>query len=146
MDHEHVLGTDPGADSAPDGIGEVRHAVPARVSVIIPARNADKYIAETFDSLLAQTDPSWQAIVINDKSTDGTQAIIDDYAARHPDRFLCFTGPGVGVSSARNLGLDKASGQRIMFLDSDDWVDPRWLELMNAAMDREPAAVAADQA
>lgn len=113
-----------------------------RVSVIIPARNADKFIAETFDSLLAQTDPSWQAIVINDRSTDKTQTIIDAYAARDP-RFVSFEGPGVGVSSARNLGLDKATGERIMFLDSDDWVEPNWLELMNAALDAKPGAVVA---
>ena len=113
-----------------------------RVSVIIPARNADKYIAETFDSLLAQTDPSWQAIVINDKSTDSTQAIIDAYAARDP-RFVSFQGPGVGVSSARNLGLDMAQGERLMFLDSDDWIDPNWLELMNGALDSDPDAVVA---
>lgn len=113
-----------------------------RVSVIIPARNADKYIAETFDSLLAQTDPSWQAIVINDRSTDQTQAIIDAYSARDP-RFVSYEGPGIGVSSARNLGLDKATGERIMFLDSDDWVDPQWLELMNAALDGDPEAVVA---
>jgi glycosyltransferase involved in cell wall biosynthesis/peptidoglycan/xylan/chitin deacetylase (PgdA/CDA1 family)/cyclopropane fatty-acyl-phospholipid synthase-like methyltransferase len=116
--------------------------LPHRVSVIIPARNADKYIAETFDSLLAQTDPSWQAIVINDKSTDSTQAIIDAYAARDP-RFVSFEGPGVGVSSARNLGLDKAEGERIMFLDSDDWIDANWLELMNGALDSDPDAVVA---
>lgn len=111
--------------------------------MIIPARNAGKYIAEAFDSLLEQTDPSWQAIVINDGSTDETQSIIDEYSARHPGKFVSFEGPGVGVSSARNLGLDKAHGERIMFLDSDDWVDPRWLELMNGAMDSVPGSVAA---
>ena len=109
----------------------------------MPARNADKFIEETFESLLAQTDPSWQAIIINDKSTDRTQEIIDSYIARYPGKFVCYQGPGIGVSSARNLGLDKAQGERIMFLDSDDWIDPDWLELMNAALDNSPGAVAA---
>ncbi len=130
------------AESAED-VAVKRADGPARVSVIVPARNADKYIEETFESLLAQTDPSWQAIIINDKSTDRTQEVVDSYVARYPGKFVCYQGPGIGVSSARNLGLDKAQGERIMFLDSDDWVDPNWLELMNAALDSDPEAVVA---
>ena len=72
------------------------------VSVIIPARNAAATIAETLDSLLAQTHPHWQAIVIDDGSTDDTRRIAKAYAARD-SRLRVIKGRGRGVSAARNM-------------------------------------------
>lgn len=114
----------------------------SRVSVIIPARNAASTIGRTLDSLLAQTDGDWHALVVDNNSTDATAAIAAEYRQRDA-RFSLLSGPGSGASVARNQGLAAASGRRILFLDSDDWIDPQFLSRMNAALDAHPAAVAA---
>ncbi len=113
-----------------------------RTSVVIPARNADTTLSQTLDSLLAQSDPDWEAIIIDDASTDGTAALIADYVQRDA-RFATLPGSGHGASGARNTGLSHARGRRLLFLDSDDWIDARFLEVMNAALDGEPGAAAA---
>jgi glycosyltransferase involved in cell wall biosynthesis/SAM-dependent methyltransferase len=112
------------------------------VSIIIPARNSEQTLAATLDSLIAQTDPAWEALVVDDGSTDRTADIIGTYSNRDP-RFKVLVGPATGVSAARNVGLAQASGRRVLFLDSDDWIDARFLEQMNAALDSAPDAAAA---
>lgn len=113
-----------------------------RTSVVIPARNAGKTISKTLNSLLAQSDPDWEALIIDDGSTDGTADVIRQYA-NLDNRFVSLHGPGSGASNARNIGLARAAGRRVLFLDSDDWIDDRFLELMNGALDGAPDAVAA---
>jgi glycosyltransferase involved in cell wall biosynthesis/peptidoglycan/xylan/chitin deacetylase (PgdA/CDA1 family) len=113
-----------------------------RTSVVIPARNAGKTLVETLNSLLAQSDPDWEALIIDDGSTDETADIIRLYTHRD-GRFVGLQGEGAGASAARNLGLSRAGGRRVLFLDSDDWIDDYFLELMNGALDAEPDAVAA---
>jgi peptidoglycan/xylan/chitin deacetylase (PgdA/CDA1 family) len=112
------------------------------VSIIIPARNSEQTLAATLDSLIAQTDPAWEALVVDDGSTDRTADIIGTYSNRDP-RFKVLVGPATGVSAARNVGLAEASGRRVLFLDSDDWIDARFLQHMNAALDAAPDAAAA---
>ena len=114
----------------------------ARSSVIIPAKDAAKTLSETLDSLLAQRDPDWEALIIDDDSSDETADVINMYVQRDR-RFVGLHGQGAGASAARNLGLARAVGRRVLFLDSDDWVDDRFLELMNGALDSTPDAVAA---
>jgi glycosyltransferase involved in cell wall biosynthesis len=111
-------------------------------SVVIPARDAQQTLAQTLESLLAQTDPAWEALVIDDGSVDATSAIIADYAGRD-SRFVALQSPARGVSTARNVGLSRAEGERILFLDSDDWIDPQFLAKMNAALNADHSAVAA---
>lgn len=112
------------------------------VSIIIPARNSEQTLAATLDSLIAQTDPAWEALIVDDGSTDGTADIIGTYSNRDP-RFKVLVGPAIGASAARNVGLAQASGRRVLFLDSDDWIDARFLQQMNAALDAAPDAAAA---
>ena len=97
-------------------------AVSRRTSVIIAARDAEHTLGETLDSLLAQTDPDWEALVVDDGSTDATADIIAAYAARD-DRIAALASTGLGASTARNLALARAEGDRLLFLDSDDWID-----------------------
>lgn len=113
-----------------------------RTSVVIPARNAGRTLAETLDSLLAQSDPDWEALIIDDASIDETADVINRYANRDI-RFVGLRGQGNGVSGARNIGLAQARGRRVLFLDSDDWIEQRFLELMNTELDAAPDAVAA---
>lgn len=94
------------------------------VSVIIPVYNVEKYLRECIDSVLAQTYTDFELLLIDDGSTDSSGAICDKYAEQD-SRVKVFHKPNGGVSSARNLGLDNAKGEYLIFLDADDY----WCEL-----------------
>ncbi|WP_130057580.1 glycosyltransferase family 2 protein, partial [Escherichia coli] len=88
-------------------------------SIIIPVYNVESYLAECFDSLLAQTYQKFEVICINDGSTDNSLAIVEQYS----DKFSNFkfkTIENSGLSVARNIGLSLAQGDYILYLDSDD--------------------------
>lgn len=103
------------------------------VTVITAVRNAERTLPETLESLLGQTLTSWESIVVDDGSTDGSRAVAESYAARDP-RFRVIDGPGVGVAAARNRALDEARGAYVSCLDSDDRLLPEGLaRLSNAA-------------
>jgi peptidoglycan/xylan/chitin deacetylase (PgdA/CDA1 family)/SAM-dependent methyltransferase len=99
--------------------------------VVIPAYNAAETLAEALDSLLAQTRGDWQAIVVDDGSTDATRAIAERYTARDKRfRLLSDGRPRQGVSAARNRGIAAADGRWLAFLDADDWLEPAFVEKM----------------
>lgn len=89
------------------------------ISVIIPAYNAQAYLRECLESVLAQSFTDWEALVVDDGSTDGTLAIAEALAAED-GRIKVFSTPNGGPSKARNHGLDRATGEWVTFLDSDD--------------------------
>ena len=93
-----------------------------KVSVIVPVYNVEKYLAKCLDSLINQEFFNYEIIVVNDGSTDNSQEIIEEYAKRYDIIKDVFKKNG-GLSSARNYGLEKASGKYITFVDSDDYVD-----------------------
>lgn len=97
--------------------------VPYSVSVVVPVYNVERYLPQCLDSLIAQTLPEMQIILVNDGSKDGSLEIINDYAQKYP-RILCIDKPNGGCASARNAGLRAAQGEYVGFVDSDDWVDP----------------------
>ncbi len=99
----------------------------AKISVIIPAYNSQQFIGETLESLLRQTLKDIEVIIVNDGSTDGTQDIIDEYASKY-DIFKPYIQENGGVSSARNFGLEKATGEYVVFLDADDYYSDGSLE------------------
>ena len=94
------------------------------ISVIIPAYNAEQFLEKTLDSVLAQTFRELEIIVVNDASTDGTAAIIDRYATQDPRIRVLHKVKNEGVSWARNHALELATGEYLMFVDSDDWIEP----------------------
>ena len=98
-----------------------------KISVIVPVYKVEKYLPECIESVLAQTFPDFEMILVDDGSPDNSGAICDDYAARDP-RIRVFHKENGGVSSARNLGLDHARGEWIAFVDSDDTVGEKYLE------------------
>ena len=100
-------------------------STPAEVTVIIPTYNSAHYIAESLDTVLRQTHPAAQILVIDDGSSDNTGAVVTQY---HDSRIQYISIPHAGVSAARNKGLDLASGNFIAFLDADDRWRPRMLE------------------
>lgn len=107
------------------------------VTVIIPAFNAETTLAQTLDSLLAQTWPGWEAIIVNDGSSDATGAVADAYAA-NDQRFGVISQPNKGLSGARNTGIANARTEWLLFLDADDWIVPEYLEQMLAQLAAQP--------
>lgn len=89
------------------------------ISIIIPVYNAEKYLRQCFNSVLAQTYPDWECILVDDGSKDSSGDICDEYAQKD-SRFKVYHKENGGVSSARNYGLQTANGELICFLDSDD--------------------------
>ena len=94
-----------------------------RLSIVVPVYNTDTYLAECFDSLLAQDFADWEAVCVNDGSTDGSAEILAAYAARDP-RFRIVNKANGGLSSARNAGIEAATAPYVCFLDSDDLFEP----------------------
>ncbi len=88
-------------------------------SIIIPVYNVAPYLRECLDSVLAQTFGDWEAICVDDGSTDGSGVILDEYAAKD-GRYRVFHQKNQGVSSARNKALSIVSGKWVLFLDADD--------------------------
>lgn len=97
------------------------------VSVIVPAYNAERFLAETLDSILAQTYPHFEVLVVDDGSTDRTAAIAQAYCDRD-SRIRLLQQPNGGVAAARNLGIREARGEFIAPIDADDIWYPQNLE------------------
>lgn len=97
------------------------------ISIIVPVYNAEPYIRMCVSSIIAQSFLNWELLLIDDGSSDSCGIICDEYAAIDK-RVRVFHKHNGGVSSARNLGLEKASGQWVTFIDADDVVSPTYIE------------------
>ena len=115
-----------------------------KVSVVVPAYNAGKYLGETLDCLLSQTLKGIEVVRVNDGSTDDTGEIAQRYAARETAgvSFQYIAQPNAGVSAARNRGLEAASGTYVLFLDSDDLLTENSLEAFYSALEATGADIA----
>ena len=103
----------------------------ARTSVIIPVHNGAKFAAEAIGSVLVQLDQADEVIVVDDASTDDTQAVV---ASLQHSRVRPLQGSGRGVSSARNIGLAAATGEFIAFLDHDDLWPPERHRILSSVL------------
>ena len=116
-------------------------AIPApEVSVIIPAYNAEKYLAECLESVGSQTERNLEIIVVDDGSTDGTAAIVAGFAEADP-RLRLIRQPNSGPGPARNTAIAAARGRYLAFVDADDLLLPHALEHMLAAARRHDATM-----
>lgn len=91
------------------------------LSIVIPAYNVEKYLSECLDSIVKQDNGRIEIIVVNDGSTDSTWDVCCEYADKY-DFVKTFTKENGGLSSARNFGIEKASGDYLFFIDSDDYI------------------------
>lgn len=112
-----------------------------KLSVIIPIYNVEKYLPKCIESVTNQTYKDLEIILVNDGSTDRCGSICDSYGAGD-DRIKVVHKQNGGLSSARNIGLDKATGEYIAFLDSDDWIDVEMYETLINLIEREGAEIA----
>ena len=109
------------------------------ISVVVPCFNVRRYVATALESLLAQSHARWEAVFVDDGSTDGTADLIAGYADA---RLRLVRQANRGVSAARNRGVELAAGDALLFLDADDWLAPDAMARMAARL-QETAAVAA---
>ncbi len=116
---------------------------PPLVSGVIIFLNGEKYIREAIDSVLGQTYPNWELILVDDGSSDGSTALAKSYAARYPQRIRYLEHDGHrnrGMSASRNLGIRHARGKYVALLDHDDVWLPRKLEDQVAILEAKPEA------
>ncbi len=99
-----------------------------KVSIIIPVYNSSKYIKRCLNSIVNQTFKDFEVIIINDGSKDNTVDIINEY--NHDKRIKLINRNNKGIGSARNLGIEKSIGKYICFIDSDDYVENDYLEVL----------------
>lgn len=98
------------------------------ISIIIPVFNAEKYLRETLDCIIGQTFSNWECILINDGSTDSSQKIIDYYCGKD-NRFVSYSKNNEGSPDlARSFGWKKATTEWVMHIDSDDSIEPSYVE------------------
>lgn len=110
------------------------------VSIITPVYNGAKYVAETIESVLQQTYPYWEMILVDDGSKDNSADIVRQYAEKEK-RITLIQQPNGGSASARNNGIRRANGQYIALLDADDLWEPDFLEEQIQLMKKKNAVV-----
>ena len=100
-----------------------------KITIITPVYNMEQYLVQFLDSIRQQTFQDFEIILVDDGSSDNSPAILDHYA-ENESRAKVFHKENGGVSSARNVGLDHATGEYVYIVDSDDWLEPTALEVL----------------
>jgi len=103
------------------------------ISIIIPVYNSAKYLPKCLDSVIGQTYRKLEIITINDGSIDNSLDILKEFEKKD-NRIIILNKKNAGVSEARNDGIDAAKGEYIMFIDSDDWIEDNYIELLYEEM------------
>ena len=116
-----------------------------KVSVIVPAYNAEKYIEKCLDSVLAQSFSDFEIVVVNDGSKDATLDILKRYQTQYPEKITVISQDNAGLSTTRNNAIRASTGEYILFLDSDDYILPDMLKtLLEKAQSGDFDVVASD--
>lgn len=104
-----------------------------QITVVIPVYKVEQYLPKCVDSILVQTYPDLEIILVDDGSPDGCPALCDQYAAMD-SRVHVIHQSNCGLSGARNAGIDQANGAYLMFVDSDDYIEPTMVEKLYSAL------------
>ena len=104
-----------------------------KFSIVVPVYNVEHYLEQCLESLQAQNYGDYEVICVNDGSTDSSREILTAWEARMPQMRVIDRENG-GLSAARNTGLQAAKGEYVVFVDSDDWVEPNFLECLNSSL------------
>ena len=100
------------------------------ISIIIPVYNVELYLRRCLDSVVKQTYSNVEIIIVNDGSTDNSLVICEEYYTKYPNLIHIINKTNGGLSSARNIGLEYSNGDYICFIDSDDYVDEKYIEIL----------------
>ena len=98
------------------------------LTIIVPIYNVEAYLNQCLDSLVYQTEKNFNAILVNDGSTDRSGEICEEYAEKYPEMFEYVYKENAGLGAARNTGMKHCKTKYVEFLDSDDWLLPRTVE------------------
>ena len=112
-----------------------------KISVIMPVYNVEKYIQDSIESVLNQTYPNIELIIVDDKSTDSSSQIAARYAAKYPNVKLIANAKNALVGYSRNIGVLNATGDYIAFIDGDDMYAPRYLEKLAQAIEENHVSI-----
>ena len=112
-----------------------------KISIIIPVYNTVNYLKRCLESVVSQTYQNMEIICVDDGSTDGSERIVDEFAAKD-NRIIAIHQKNQGESNARNSGLRAANGDYIGFMDCDDWIEPDMYECLANALEDEDADMA----
>ena len=104
-----------------------------KITVIVPVYNAEKFITKCVKSVLTQTYENIELILVNDGSKDNSLGVLKHLESCYPDIIKVFSQENKGKEAARNFGIDNAAGKYLTFLDSDDWIDEDYIEVLYAA-------------
>lgn len=99
-----------------------------KLSIIAAVYNLEDYLPRCLDALVNQTLKEIEILCVDDGSTDSAPQIVDEYATKYPDKIKAFHKPNGGEFTTRNYGLERAKGEYVTFVDTDDWVEPNWAE------------------
>ena len=99
------------------------------ISIIVPVYNTESYVSSCIESILSQTFSNYELIIIDDGSNDKSREICDEFAEKD-DRIKVYRQRNSGPSVTRNVGLKLAKGKYVAFIDSDDWIQPHYLEML----------------
>lgn len=109
-----------------------------KISIVIPVYNGERFLARCIESVIKQTVSDWEIVLVNDGSTDSSGKICDTYAQKD-ERIRVIHQQNQGYAGARNEGLKQVTGEYVMFVDSDDWIEPDTLETAFYGMESEHA-------
>ena len=105
-----------------------------KLSIVVAVYNLEKYLPRCLDALVNQTLEDIEILCVDDGSTDSAPQIIEDYKKRYPDKIKTYHKENGGEFTTRNYGLERATGEYVTFVDSDDYVENTWAEkLYNTA-------------
>lgn len=114
-----------------------------KVSIIVPLYNKAPYVTKALDSVLAQTFTDYECLIVNDGSTDNSEAVVQSWLSQNSQytvHFTLYNQENAGVSAARNHGISLSTGDYVCFLDADDWWKPTFLEEMMGLVKDYPEA------
>ena len=116
-----------------------------KLSIIIPVYKTEKYLAKCLDSVLKATDDRMEVLIINDGSPDNSEKIILQYQEKYPNLFAYYKKENGGLSDVKNYGLKRVRGEFVIFLDSDDYVEPSiYKDMLKTAEDEQADVVICD--
>ena len=116
--------------------------MPYKLSIIAAVYNLEKYLPRCLDALVNQTLEEIEILCVDDGSTDSAPQVVDEYAAKYPNKVKAFHKPNGGEFTTRNYGLERAQGEYVTFVDTDDWVEPNWAEKLYQAAKENDADLA----
>lgn len=113
-----------------------------KLSIVAAVYNLEQYLPRCLDALVNQTLQEIEILCVDDGSTDSAPQIIDEYAKKYPEKIKAFHKTNGGEFTTRNYGLERAQGEYVTFVDTDDWVEPNWAEKLYQAAKENDADLA----